>query len=367
MNPSSQLNIAIAGGGLLGRLLAWRLSNHNHRVSLYETGKFSPSQSAAYTAAGMISPMSEAVVSDRSIYEMGIRSLALWSAWFEELPTSFHPLFVRNGSLVVAHPYDAAELEQFVRDLQYHLGEQNNSQWLDTLGVRELEPDLSSELREGLYLPDEGYLHNREFLDQLLDLLKTRGVNLVEEADISLKTGTTLNGKPLPSYDLLFDCRGTGAKESNTKVRGVRGEVMWVETPEIKLHRPVRLLHPRYKLYVVPKTRNRFIIGATEIESEDRSPVSVQSALELCSALYTLNPAFAEARIVEMNTNLRPGLLDNLPAIEKYEAATVQGHSQTVISINGLHRHGYLLAPSLVERVLAMTQTSPDEPVTFRD
>lgn len=365
MNSSHQQNVAIAGGGLLGRLLAWRLTTDGHAVTLYESGGFSRSKSAAYTAAAMISPMSEVVVSDRSIYEMGIQSLALWSSWFENLPASFNDLFTRNGSVVVAHPLDAAELHQFVRDLQYHLGDKNNSQWLDAIALRELEPDLSPDFHQGLFLPDEGYLHNREFLDRLLDLLKALGVTLLENATISLADGIKLNGAPLPVYDLLFDCRGMGARESNNKVRGVRGETLWVETSEVTLNRPVRLLHPRYKLYVVPKPQNRFIIGATEIESEDRSPVSVQSTLELCSALYTLNPAFAEARIVEMDANLRPSLVDNLPAIEKTSVATAQGKSQTVISINGLYRHGYLLAPSLIEQALGIACIAPEKHFTL--
>lgn len=366
MISSHQQNVAIAGGGLLGRLLAWRLAMNRHTVTLYEAGSFSLSKSAAYTAAAMISPMSEVVVSDRSIYEMGIQSLALWGSWFKDLPASFNGLFTRNGSVVVAHPQDAAELHQFVRDLQYHLGGNNNSQWLDAMALHELEPDLSPDFQQGLFLPDEGYLHNREFLDQLLGLLQTRGVTLQENATISFTDGIKLNNAPLPVYDLIFDCRGMGARESNSKVRGVRGETLWVETPEVTLNRPVRLLHPRYKLYVVPKPQNRFIIGATEIESADRSPVSVQSALELCSALYTLNPAFAEARIVEMDANLRPSLVDNLPAIDKSSVATVQGSSQTIISINGLYRHGYLLAPSLIEQAIEIAGiASEQQPTTL--
>lgn len=364
MISSHQQNVAIAGGGLLGRLLAWRLATNGHTVTLYEEGSFSHSKSAAYTAAAMISPMSEVVVSDRSIYKMGIQSLALWSNWFKELPASFNGLFTSNGSVVVAHPQDAAELHQFVRDLQYHLGEKNNCQWLDAMALHELEPDLSPDFQQGLFLPDEGYLYNREFLDQLLDLLKARGITLQENASISFTDGIKLNNTPLPTYDLVFDCRGMGARESNNKVRGVRGETLWVETSEIILNRPVRLLHPRYKLYVVPKPNNRFIIGATEIESADCSPVSVQSSLELCSALYTLNPAFAEARIVEMDVNLRPSLVDNLPAIDKCSITTVQGSSQTIISINGLYRHGYLLAPSLIEQAMNMAGIAPEQQPT---
>lgn len=121
-----------------------------------------------------------------------------------------------------------------------------------------------------------------------------------------------------------------------------------MHTPEVHLTRPIRLMHPRYKLYIVPKPHNRFIIGATEIESEDRSPISVQSLMELTSALYTLNPAFAEARILELDANLRPAYLNNLPQITCRTSAL----GPAVLTLNGLYRHGYLIAPALVEQAL---------------
>ena len=78
-----------------------------------------------------------------------------------------------------------------------------------------------------------------------------------------------------------------------------------VETNEIELKRPVRLMHPRWPLYIVPRDDNRFMIGATTIETDDLG-VSVRSALELLSAAYAVHPAFAEARIVEIGAGLRP-------------------------------------------------------------
>ncbi|MFN7093735.1 MAG: glycine oxidase, partial [Burkholderiales bacterium] len=52
---------------------------------------------------------------------------------------------------------------------------------------------------------------------------------------------------------------------------------------------------------------------------------------------------FAEARILEMGTNCRPTLANNLPQIVAQD---------NFISINGLYRHGFLLAPSLAEEVI---------------
>jgi glycine oxidase len=116
-----------------------------------------------------------------------------------------------------------------------------------------------------------------------------------------------------------------------------------VETPEIALSRPVRLLHPRWPLYIIPRAGNRFMIGATSIESEDEG-VSVRSALELLTGAYAVHPAFGEARIVDFGAGLRPAFPDNLPRI-----VIDDSH----ITVNGLYRHGFLLAPALAEVTVA--------------
>jgi glycine oxidase len=124
----------------------------------------------------------------------------------------------------------------------------------------------------------------------------------------------------------------------------MRGEVVRLHAPDVGLQRPTRLIHPRYPIYIAPKPGGLFVIGATEIETEDLSPASVRSALELLSAAYTVHPAFAEARIVEIATQARPTLPDNLPAIEIT--------AERALRVNGLYRHGFLIAPALLDAVI---------------
>src|SRR5690606_12967711 len=130
-----------------------------------------------------------------------------------------------------------------------------------------------------------------------------------DQTPVQVEAGSLVHGSGREDhFDLIIDCRGMGSKQSDSRVRGVRGEVMWIHSPEFHLQHALRLMHPRYKLYVVPKPGQRFIIGATEIESEDRSAISLQSTLELASALYTINPVLAESRVIETDSNLRPAL-----------------------------------------------------------
>jgi glycine oxidase len=67
--------------------------------------------------------------------------------------------------------------------------------------------------------------------------------------------------------------------------------------------------------------------------------------MELLSAVYTVHSGFAEARILEMATQCRPTLQDNLPAIQIQKD---KGLSD-LIMINGLYRHGFMIAPAVLD------------------
>jgi glycine oxidase len=88
-------------------------------------------------------------------------------------------------------------------------------------------------------------------------------------------------------------------------------------------------------------------VGATEIESSDQSGPSVRASLELLSALYALDPGFADAEVTSVQASARPALPDNKPKIS---------WAAGVISVNGLYRHGYLLGPAFAEQVAVLAQ-----------
>ncbi|HDZ15771.1 MAG TPA: FAD-dependent oxidoreductase, partial [Methylophaga aminisulfidivorans] len=114
----------------------------------------------------------------------------------------------------------------------------------------------------------------------------------------------------------------------------------------------VRLLHPRYPFYLATRPNNEYVLGATVIESDDRSSLTVRSGLELMSALYSLHKGFAEARILEMTAHCRPGLPDNLPTIQRRDWGYV---------VNGFYRHGYLFGPAVVNDLMVhLTNNNAD-------
>lgn len=336
------MNIAIAGVGLVGRVLALNLLRRGHTLTLFDEDSAYGDKAAGMTAAGMLAVFAELESAESSIFESGKRSIELWPGLLAQLDIS--DAYQLKGSIITAHPQDVTELDHFIDTLKSKVDEASDIQMLNKEEIVALEPDLDQHAK-AFYIPHEGQVDAQRFMQVSSDyLLNHPDVIWNEETRVdSVSSGTiTFEGKS-ENYDWVFDTRGLGANVELENLRGVRGEVFWLDAPEVNITRPTRMLHPRYKIYIVPRPNNRYIIGATEIESEDKSPMSVRSSLELLSAVYSMHTGFAEARIVNMLTNCRPAMKDNLPKIE---------NSDRLTRINGLYRHGYLLAPAVVEQAL---------------
>lgn len=353
------MHIGIAGAGLLGRLLAFELARARHLVEVFDPapGPQAPSvgagaaYAAGWTAAGMLSPTAELESADENVFALGLRSLELWPDIVAGLGM---PVELRKrGSLLVAHRGDEGAARRVVDLLQHKAPVGHAPQALDAAALRELEPAIHGAAHAWL-LPHEGHIHSVQAMSALAHAADAAGARFYWGAAVKrLQAGEIHLPQVVRKFDCVFDVRGTGARPElpgggqdegfTPDVRGVRGEIIWLHAPGVVLQRPVRLLHPRHRVYLVPREGGHIVVGASEIESEDRSPVSLRSMVELLAAAHSIVPELAEARIVHFETNLRPALPDNLPRIEQ---------SPGLVRINGLFRHGWLIAPALVEQAL---------------
>jgi glycine oxidase len=315
--PRGDSPVSIIGAGVAGAWQALLFAQAGHDVTLHERSDADMTLSTSRWAGGMLAPYCESEVAEPVISRLGLRSLDLWRQALPDTPF--------NGSLVVAHTRDRGDFERFARRTSGH-------RWLDAAALAELEPSLEGRFRDALFFPTEGHVEPRRVLPQLHARIIAAGGTVKFNSEVS---ADDLDG-------IVIDCRGLAARDELPPLRGVKGEMILLESSEVKLSRPVRLIHPRWPLYVIPREGNLFMLGATSIEAED-SGVSVRSALELLGAAYAVHPAFAEARILEFGSGLRPAFPDNLPRI------TVRDRK---LSVNGLYRHGFLIAPALAELTL---------------
>lgn len=300
----------VIGAGVAGLCVARELRDRGIAVTVIDRAAGQGPAQCSWWAGGMLAPWCERESAEEAVLTLGQGALDWWDRAAGGV--------ARCGTLVVATGRDRADLRRFASRTTGH-------ETLDGTGVAQLEPDLEGRFAAGLMFPGEGHLDPRRTLGALAGQLEADGV--------AFRWGT----EAVPAADLVIDCRGMAAAEALPDLRGVKGEMLILRTADVRLSRPVRLLHPRHPLYVVPREDGHFMLGATMIESGERGRITARSMLELLGAAYALHPAFAEAEVVEIGTDVRPAFPDNLPrAVER------DGR----IHVNGLYRHGFLLAPA---------------------
>ncbi len=303
--------ISVLGMGVAGLCVATALAERGLQVEVI-TPEGSPDP-ASWLAGGMLAPFCEGESAPDMVVKMGQSAADWWGARVGSL--------VRMGTLVVAPSRDVAELDRFARATQAH-------QWVTPA---DLEPELENRFARGLLFAEEAHMDPREAMRSLRTRLEAMGVRFHHG----------------PAVGQIIDCTGMAAAAQLPDLRAVRGEMLALYAPDVMLTRTVRLLHPRFPCYVVPRGDGHYMVGATMVESARNGPVSARAVMELLSAAYTIHPAFAEAEVTETGAGLRPSFPDNIPAI--------RFHGDKIF-VNGMYRHGFLTGPALAEE-LAVTLT----------
>ncbi len=301
----------------MGLTAAHQLALRGASVTIYDRRR-EVGRGCSWWAGGMLALWCEMESAEPLIGDLGLESLAYWREHF--------PNVINKGSLVVAPPRDTPDLKRFAaRTSHFDI--------IDGPRIAALEPDLAGRFETGLFFKEEAHLDPR----QALSFLKER---LQKDFGVTFKMDANVRPEALDASYVL-DCRGYEARDVLSDLRGVKGEMLIVRSTEISLARPIRLLHPRIPVYIVPRDDHHFMVGATMIESSDQSRISARSMVELLNATYALHPSFGEAEIIETGTDVRPAFPDNLPRIRR---------SGNILRLNGLYRHGYLGAPALARR-----------------
>ena len=319
--------VTVLGAGVAGLCVATELTRRGIPVALHDPNGPPSEHGCSWWAGGMLAPFCEAESAEEPVLRLGQSAADWWEACGVEV--------TRKGSLVVALGRDLKELDRFARRTERH-------QLLNAAGLEALEPDLGGRYARCLSFPDEAHLSPRDALAVLTQDLSDKGVAIRRDA---------------PSNPgLTVDCRGLAARDALADLRGVKGEMLVICCPDISLSRPVRLLHPRIPLYIVPRGDGVYMLGATVIEATERTRITARSMLEMLSAAYALHPAFGEAEVLEIGVDARPAFPDNLPRIRRHGAT---------IYANGLFRHGFLLGPALASQVADLVETN--QPPEFMD
>ncbi|MFK7997485.1 MAG: FAD-dependent oxidoreductase [Granulosicoccus sp.] len=324
------VRVEVIGSGVAGLCCAYLFAMRGCKVLLRSASNGFSEACCSWWAGGMLAPWCELESAEPLIAELGQESSDFWKSHTDEV--------VCQGSLVLASKRDKPDVLQFASRTK-------NFSTLDAQQIARLEPDLAGRFDTGLFFETESHLNPRTALLSLQTKLQAF-------PNVTFEFASEVSSQALAVYDNCdwrVDCRGLAARNVLTDLRGVRGEMLLVKAPDVRLNRPVRLLHPRYPLYIVPRSDHTYMVGATMLESDDNGDVTVRSTMELLSAAYALHPAFAEATIIELGADVRPAFTDNLPALRRHGKA---------LYVNGLYRHGFLCGPAVAQRAVSLVLDS---------
>ncbi|RXV66889.1 FAD-dependent oxidoreductase [Roseovarius sp. A46] len=321
--------ITIRGAGIVGLCVATELMARGVHVTLRDPAPEPGAHGCSWWAGGMLAPFCEGMTAEEPVVRLGQQAADWWEAQGVEV--------IRRGSLVVTLQRDRRELDQFARRTAGH-------RLVTGEDLAALEPHLADRHDRALYFHDEAHIDPRAALMHLRKRLQEAGARF--EQDAAAPDGP------------VIDCRGLAAQDSLSDLRGVKGEMVVLRSADVTLNRPIRLLHPRFPLYIVPRGDGVFMLGATQIESEERWRASARSVMELLSAAYALHPAFGEAEVMEIGADARPAFPDNLPRI------TRQGDA---IHVNGLFRHGFLLSPAVARMAAGLVMRENQRPEFYHE
>ncbi|MBK2124974.1 FAD-dependent oxidoreductase [Fangia hongkongensis] len=336
------MKIAIIGSGLVGRVMGLTLLTEINNISLdfYEkSNDFNGNTSCGHAAAGMVAPICELIENNIDLYHLGQKSIPIWSCFNQLLQEK---IFSLSKTWVLAHQYDKNEFNAFKQKIY---GFDINHTLLKEKELCREEIDKNAFnynlLNHYIEVDGEGYVDTDLFFKQSCDFfaMAKEKVRIYTNRDICSAEINTLKQQ----YDWVIDTRGMGAKENLPNLYGIRGEALLIHAPNVHIQNVIRLCHPRYPLYIVPRKNHHYYIGASIIQNDDYSDISLKSMMDLLSALSVISHQFLEARVVKTYAQVRPTFNTGMPKSIIHD---------NIISINGFYRHGYLLSPVLCKQVI---------------
>jgi glycine oxidase len=362
-NRSSSFDLAVVGAGVIGLATAWRAAQRGLRVVVLERDR--PGSGSTGVAAGMLAPVSEALLTERPLLALGLASAAAYPAFIAEIEEAAGTAtgYNRCGTLLAAR--DADEAEALGRELAVRTRLGLSVQRLRASQARALEPALAPALRLALRIPDDHAVDPRRLVAALAIALARAGGQVRNRAEVAglrvagdRVTGVDLlGGEHIAAGQVLVAAGAWGVpglpEPAQIPLRPVKGQIMRMRDPS-----GAGLLSHVLRMrggYIVPRGDGRYVLGATMEERGFETHVTAGAVYELLRDAIELVPGLGELVLEEVSAGLRPATPDNAPAIGP-------GALEGLYWATGHYRHGILLAAVTADALGRMlTGEDPDE------
>lgn len=366
----NEADVVIVGAGVIGCSIARELAAGGAAVIVVE--RDSPGRRATWAAAGMLSPLGEAVASGPFL-DLAEKSLDRFAAFARELTeqTGIDVEYRTNGRLHVSAGDADEELSAIAASPH---ADRFDVTHMDGAAARRLEPALSEVVSSALLIRRDHRVDNRLLAQALLAGATAAGASFRAATTVTAlrQRRGALAGVQLASGEhieaphvVLAAGAWSGRIEGlphQLPVRPVKGQMFAVDGRRRSAMRQIEPVLNRVVLsrscYIIPRDDGRLLVGATVEEVGFREGPTPRGMAGLMSAAAALVPLIDDLPLVETWAGFRPATPDHMPVIGP------DPDLSGLIYATGHFRNGILLAPITAACVAALvTGAAPPVPL----
>jgi glycine oxidase len=345
-------DVIIAGGGVIGASIAWRLARNHRRVLLLDAGRIGSEASSA--AAGMLAPGGEFDLPSPLI-DFAVRSLAKYHDFVAAIEAdSGLPIELRrSGALQIA--VNEAELRALSQRAALQRAASIPSSILGRDELRALAPLVRTDALGAIHYTAEATVDPAGLMKALRAACLARAVSIGEQSRvISIAAGATGACVSLDNrmIDAPFAVISAGAWSQDIAVTvdkqpfalprsfPMKGHLLGYRLPAGSLAATVRHDHT----YILQRADGHTIAGSSSEDVGYDRTIDAKIVSEIAARAGALVPALAQLKPESVWTGFRPATDAPAPHIGRVL-------SSRLWLAYGHYRNGILLAPATCDQV----------------
>ncbi|SFX52541.1 glycine oxidase [Thermoactinomyces sp. DSM 45891] len=334
-------DVIIVGGGVIGASIAYHLSRFQKRILVIERDKIGSHASSA--AAGMLGAQVE-LNPDNPLFHLATESQLRFVDLVRQLENVTCEKLYLNQNGIIRLARTEEELMELAKLHQAQAAIGLSSQFLTCDQICDRVRGVCPSVKGGIYVSD-GQLEASRLAPSLMKAAVGQGVEVYEDTTVlsleihqqEIRGVHTTNGKYFAETVVLAGGAWTNdllPEDYHVPLYPVKGDAFSLRFPGMNL------THTLYTpdCYIVPKTGDRLLVGATESPYEWESNVKIEGLFQLFLKAAKMYPTVLDGELEKTWSGIRPQTKDGLPYLGL--ALDLPG----LIYATGHYRNGILLS-----------------------
>lgn len=360
--PSRAADVVIIGGGIIGLSVAFRLQQE--KMATLVLDRQQPGREASYAGAGMIAPKFEPATAPFA--KLAIASRDGYADFCAELAqlTGVNCEYRDEGTVM---PLLDDEEEAYASEILTSAGDSVPLSSLTAREVLDFEPDLSPEVRRGIFIPGDHQVNNRRLVRALVLAVERLGGEIHVDTPVKAirlhagkvdrvdtERGPYTAGKVVLAAGCWSHQIDIDDPSLRPPTRPVKGQMLALQSTSC-VHLTHNIHSPR--CYLVPRLDGRIEVGSTVEDVGFDKTVTAGAMEKLLRAALSVAPKLRDCAVIETWAGLRPGSPDLHPIVGKTD---VEG----LLMATGNYRSGLLMAP-IIGKLMAELILTDQTPQLF--